>query len=314
MKKILAIILVLTIQFTTVAEVYAIAPEAELNYNEALSMEAIYEAAKGMDIPYTWDGIPQGITMSEEYVIVSSYLENGCFLVFIDRFDYRVVAVAKISEANPSQDLQAHVGGVAYDSMSNSIFVSGKGKDILAIPMEIVEEMIAHHVTPQDNTFTITQEEYMHVSYQGDGDLLTPSCLTVHDGELYVGEFVLETHSMMRQYKIIEGEGNHITLHQSSENVILPSKVQGMTVIDDYLILSSSYGRKTNSKLYIGEVNENRYEQVAPSFAMPPMSQGIVLAEDELWIMFESSAEKYKYNARNVQEHIWSISISDIHH
>ncbi len=312
MKKILAIILALTIQFTTVAEVYAIAPKPELSYNEALSMEAIYEAAKGMDIPYTWDGTPQGITMSDEYVIVSSYLENGCFLVFIDRIDHRVVAVAKISESSPSQDLQAHVGGVAYDLVSDSIFVSGKGKDILAIPMEIVEEMIAQHVTPEDNTFSITQEEYMHVSYEGDDDLLTPSSLTVHEGELYVGEFVLATHSMLRQYEIVEDDGNHITLHQSSEDIILPSKVQGMAVMDGYLILSSSYGRKTDSKLYIGEVNGNSYEQVASSLVMPPMSQGIVLVEDELWIMFESSAEKYKYNARNVQEHIWSISVSDI--
>ncbi len=91
------------------------------------------------------------------------------------------------------------------------------------------------------------------------------------------------------------------------------NKIQGLAFSEDAIFLSQSYGRANNSYLYGFNnilkdkedlaVNLNgkkvplwflELNKKPKKITLPPLAEGIVLAKDELYIMFESGADKYR--------------------
>lgn len=91
------------------------------------------------------------------------------------------------------------------------------------------------------------------------------------------------------------------------------NKIQGLTFSEDSIYLSQSYGRANNSYLYDFHNILNDKEDMSvdlngkkvplwflelnkrpKKITLPPLAEGIVLAEDKLYIMFESGADKYR--------------------
>lgn len=103
-------------------------------------------------------------------------------------------------------------------------------------------------------------------------------------------------------------------------------KIQGATVTDSGIWLSKSYGRYHDSKLIlcncpVAEDKKRQCLRINSSYQVPifyldekttrkirtmPMSEGLTVAGDKLYILYESGAEKYK-NGIHRTEYVWEL-------
>ena len=95
----------------------------------------------------------------------------------------------------------------------------------------------------------------------------------------------------MKSYRFHEG-----TLEECEEFAI-PDKVQGVAFDDDgHVYLSTSFGREKSSyiKVYQSAYDLSKHpEKPAECVEMPPCSEELAIAGDELLVLFESGAQKY---------------------
>ena len=117
----------------------------------------------------------------------------------------------------------------------------------------------------------------------------------------------------MKSYRYEEGI---LTEH---EEFAIPDKVQGVAFDSGgHVYLSTSFGRDRSS--YI-KVYESAYalskhpEKPAECVEMPPCSEEVAIAGDELLVLFESGAQKYmegtdgKGKARTPLDHLVAIQL-----
>ena len=93
-------------------------------------------------------------------------------------------------------------------------------------------------------------------------------------------------------------------------SIAIPNKIQGAVFIDNNkLILSKSYGKNNPSELYFYNVTSSGLVQ-KKNVTLPPMSEEIEIIDGYLYILYESSAKKYRTGCPNVQEMIWAVNMS----
>ena len=98
----------------------------------------------------------------------------------------------------------------------------------------------------------------------------------------------------------------------------VPRKIQGITFrkINDtpHMILSSSYGRKNNSKVLIFPISKtNTYLNPTYSFCCPPMLEQIsVDNNNDILFLFESSSSKYRKTAKTVTDKVTFINLEKL--
>ena len=120
-----------------------------------------------------------------------------------------------------------------------------------------------------------------------------PSCITYHNGRLWIATHTIYLNSKMRAYHY-DNMSNELTI---LSEFTLPNQVQGVAFGDDgQVYLSTSYGRSSSSylKAYpsIVEMSTNPNK---PSYMieMPPCSEEVDLLDGKLYILTESAGEKY---------------------
>ncbi len=112
-------------------------------------------------------------------------------------------------------------------------------------------------------------------------------------------------------------ETNFNTKYQPDFILSIPDEIQGAVITEKKIFLSASYGRKNNSRLhvYTNPMNENPHQIIiSPEgmkiplwyldgknlleiIIMPPMSEGLAFYKNDVAILFESAAEKYRETA-----------------
>ena len=84
---------------------------------------------------------------------------------------------------------------------------------------------------------------------------------------------------------------------EACEEFAIPDKVQGVAFdTEGHVYLSTSFGREKSSyiKVYLSAFALSRQpEKPAECVEMPPCSEEIAIAGDELLVLFESGAQKY---------------------
>lgn len=240
-----------------------------------------------MILPYDKSMVPQGIGLTEEYIIITAYdwekSENSkCYIYNKNGNIMNTVTL----------DTKSHVGSIAYHQKSGLLFIPGDAGQVLAYNKE--DFLNSSFVKAKYNfdlgeKFSIYQNKFTNII----------DYLTIDGEDLYVGNFLCKENGLVQKYKIISEE-NRIKLDYISEFSV-PPKIQGVSFYnkDDYkyMILSKSFGRKNDSHLeiykYSDTINDYTKEEKI-SVTLPPMLEQNTVDQNKLYVIFESNASKYK--------------------
>jgi uncharacterized repeat protein (TIGR02543 family) len=222
---------------------------------------------------------PQGICLTEEFVLITSYsTEDDCMgeLMVFDREsgDYMVTL---------GMDENSHLGGIAYDG-ENVWVCNSYENSIERISYDFIELMA------YENTGDVVDAREVVDEYPVKN---TPSCITYYGGRLWVATHTLVVTSRMVAYYLDSASD---TLKALSEYKI-PAKVQGIVFDDEGgVYLSTSYGRSESSYLlqYPSVIAlSTGPKRPAKRVEMPPCSEELEVYGDSLYVLFESAGEKY---------------------
>ena len=120
--------------------------------------------------------------------------------------------------------------------------------------------------------------------------------LTQDGNTIYAGTFNPNGLGVMRTYSVDAGGD----LHQTSGDIEVPKKTQGLLVLPNYFVFSTSSGRTKRSNVY---VVKRGYSSLATSYnngnlrcvRIPTMSEGVTITNDRIYQLFESGADCYRY-------------------
>lgn len=221
---------------------------------------------------------PQGICMTDKFLLVSSYSSGagvylGCIHVFHRQTGSYLFTLGMREKS--------HLGGLTFDG--KNIWVCHSDSNTLeCIPYTFILQMAENPAGTLIDCSGLF-EEY-HVSN-------TPSCLSYYDDMLWVATHSKMFLSKMVAYKVTENGLRQVKSYR------IPDKVQGVAFDkDNRVYVSTSYGRKRSSylKVYasVQELDRNPFRPLK-NVEMPPGSEEVDLAEDNIYIIFESAAEKY---------------------
>lgn len=222
---------------------------------------------------------PQGLCITDEYILVTSYSEDegslGELMVFSRENGEYLVTLG--------MDADSHLGGIAYDG-ENVWVCNSHDMTIERIAYDFIQLMA-------------TQNSKQVVDATGVVDIFKvnnkPSCITYYGGRLWVATHNIITKSKMVAYYYDEEDAKLTGLSSYK----IPARVQGVTFDSTGKVyLSTSYGRDMSSyiKGYKSLINLSTRPN-SPDFTieMPPGSEELDAVDESLFIIFESAGEKY---------------------
>ncbi len=227
---------------------------------------------------FSVDQCPQGLCVTEEHILVTSYStgnhENyGSLYVFDRRTGAYLVTL--------SMKKGSHLGGICYDG-ENLWICHSNYRTIERLDYALVKEIARHQ---PGRTVELTQK---HEEYRVSN---SPSCITFFTGKLWIATHTRFFKSIMKSYRYSGGA------LEECEEFAIPDKVQGVAFDEDgHVYLSTSFGRDKSSyiKVYRSAYDlSKRPEKPAECVEMPPCSEELAIAGDELLVLFESGAQKY---------------------
>ncbi len=294
-------------------------------------------------IPGLKEGVvPQGLAYMEEkgWFVISSYRDNaGSILSFIDAQTGELIKSLSVHNEDDSV-YTGHAGGVAISE--SNLWISSGGF-IRRIPLhEIYTASDGEIIKIADkfNTGTNASFAAFHDGVLWVGEFFHDNNYLT-DSARYVRVSIFEmNHSWVTGFKLDEETdllaANRMT--DGSEPVTpdyilsVPDLVQGIAFPGNgRVILSQSYGRNNDStiSIYDGifleaakktkEINGNN----VPVFVLSsknffdkvkvfPMSENIVSKDGQLYVLYESAAEKYRSTGKCPTDYIWKMNLNQL--
>lgn len=222
---------------------------------------------------------PQGICLTEKYVLLTSYSEGKDDLGELFVFDRASGDFLVTLGMNP----KSHLGGVAFDGQ-NVWICNSSTRSIERISYDFVKLMA------DQNTGEVVDASRMVDTIPVEN---TPSCITYDSGRLWIATHTVSGDSELVAY-YYNSKKEELTALSSYR---IPRKVQGIAFDDaGRVYLSTSYGRTSSSYLKVyasvfamsGNTNKPQIK-----VEMPPGSEEIAISGNELYVLFESAGEKY---------------------
>lgn len=222
---------------------------------------------------------PQGICLSDEYIMVTSYsTEDDCLgeLLIFDRTSGEFLVTL-------GMDPNSHLGGIAFDG-KNVWVCNSYTRSIERISYDFIQMMAESNkggVIDATDVVDIFRVEN------------TPSCITCYGGRLWIATHTKYFDSKAVAYYYDPDQKKLKTLGKYR----IPSQVQGITFGDDGKVyLSTSYGRKNSSylKVYQSIISlSTKPKKPVLQVEMPPGSEELDYQDDCLFVIFESAGLKY---------------------
>ena len=222
---------------------------------------------------------PQGICITDEYVLITSYSDDkgslGELMVF-DREDGEYLVTL-------GMDANSHLGGIAFDG--ENVWVCNS--------YDTTVERISYDFL----SLMATANSKQVIDATGVVDVFDvgnkPSCLTYYGGRLWIA-----THNILFRSKMVayyyDKKDDRLT---SLSTYTIPARVQGVTFdASGKVYLSTSYGRNESSyiKCYKSLIAlSSRPNRPDITIEMPPGSEELDSVDKRLYVIFESAGEKY---------------------
>lgn len=260
---------------------------------------------------------PQGMAVTEDYVLVSAYCgskTHNSVIYVIDKKTHEFIKEIVLRN-------KSHVGGLAYDPIHHNLWISGMS-----------------HGIPQVNAITLRQlkeysfhEEYLPISYSQSYDLYAitrTSFLTYHNNSLYVGYFTENTASVLEEYAITEDgtlvtqlSNNYLDKSDTLTPIALPAdmrviteKAQGVAFYKDKILFSHSYGILPSSLQVFNNSLQKLLEENAAirKFHFPEKLEQIYVDGDDLYVLFESAAYNYRASSLFRMDRILKLDLNTL--
>lgn len=245
---------------------------------------------------------PQGLCLTEDFLLVTAYSSDWDVVGALYMFDIKSGKYI----ATLGMKRNSHLGGLTYDGRNVWICHSDN-----ATLERISYQMLLTIAKKKPQSFIdcSTSIEAFKVKNR-------PSCITYHDGKLWVATENDLLKSKMVSYYF---DGKNL---QELDSYTIPARVQGVAFAKDGKVyLSTSLGRKKSSYLKIYDSLEALDEspnKPAKKVEMPPCSEELEIKGEYVYILFESAGQKYyegtdgKGNSISPLEKIISIKMDSI--
>lgn len=224
--------------------------------------------------------LPQGLCITEEYVLISSYTEKeeqfGNLTVYERNTGEKVMTLVL--------DSNAHLGGIAYDG--ENIWICNSKDNVMERLRYDVLQIMAKYQKGKIIDLRNMMETYpVHC---------VPSGVAYYEGYLWIVTHKVWKSSKMFSY-VYDAESNRLCVQQSFP---IPSKVQGVTFSDTgEVYFSISYGRRSSSYIRCYDSLQSLKDHLHTcrnSLEMPPCSEQLYYENGILYVIFESAGYKYK--------------------
>ena len=275
-------------------ENYSYTYESSRFENVLLLKDCLYDFWNDLNIPgmpstrtqdvadhiiYSEDICPQGVCLTEEFIMLTAYSADTSYLgeiMIFDRSNCQYLATFGLSS-------KSHLGGLTYDG-ENVWICSSSNDSIMRISYDFIELMA------WKNTGGVIDARGLVDVYSVSN---TPSCITWYDGRLWVG-----THNILFDAEVFSYYYNDKTNQlETLSSFAIPAQVQGIAFSEDGKVyVSTSYGRKRSSYLKVYDSVEKMAADTGnpkSTIEMPPCSEEICYEDGKLYILFESAGMKY---------------------
>ncbi|WP_035582431.1 hypothetical protein [Eggerthia catenaformis] len=221
--------------------------------------------------------VPQGLTMMDDYFIVSSYDKNkikNSTLYMIHKDTKKVIEISLYNKC--------HAGGISYNKDKKELYIADSSQHCIQIisRQRLLKGLNTHHV--HYDSLLKTQ--------------VKPSFLAYDKGYIYVGKY------SEKRYEDLE----IISTKNKSSSLIkgfLPYYTQGIVFASrhhkDYILYSSSNdSRKQDySRLYINQIDRRTMKSLKKRAFIDiyQCSENMYVDEDKLYIIYESGAKSYRF-------------------
>ena len=300
-------------------EMYSYQTASVLSRNQKELKECNYAFLDDLDIP----GMPstrekdyldnlissegqclQGLCFTPDYILMTAYADGsdtkGSLMIF-ERETGNYLATLGMKE-------KSHLGGIAFDG-ENVWICHSNSKTLERIPYEYIERIGA------DAPGYCVDASALSDEYKLDN---IPSCITCYGGRIWVATHTKFFDSEMLSYSY--DEENDTLTSLSSYNI--PNKVQGIAFDKGgQVYLSTSYGRNSSSylKVYASLLTLTKHpNEPSAKVEMPPCSEEIAIADDNVYVLFESASLRYfegtdgKGNSSSPIDKVLEVTVASI--
>ena len=254
---------------------------------------------------------PQGLAVSDKYVFISSYCgthKHKSVIYVINK------ETAKL-EKTLVLDSMSHVGGLAYDTENQRLWVAefiNKKAYVGALELSEIEGY--------DQNSGKALKYSREVQLKG---IKRASSVTYQDGRLLVVYFNMWKNGLLNVYKI--GEDGNVN-SKPSYKIDIDNTVQGVAYENNLLVMTKSIG-PLNSTLQVFDLSANvdknnklkfnkdmtfNAKDAIYNIAMPEKLEQIYFSDGKLYMLFESGAFAYRFLSFSNVDRVISLDISKI--
>jgi hypothetical protein len=241
--------------------------------------------------------VPQGLTtwydyfdVGQDLLVYTAYNENGgrAVLQGVNPRTGEHTRQVKIGKG--------HVGGIAI--WRDWAFVSEGDKSVRRYKLSELR-----------NRFNGTEKGELVGARAGSVE--ASSFIDIANGKLYAGRFSEDSRDSMYVYDLIPTSGDIAapTIQNPVVRIEVPQKTQGLKILPNYYIFSTSFDRNNRSNIYIMNRDYKSLDAAYAAkelkcFRAPTMSEGVATSNRRLYVLFESGAYKYTSDPDNLPDRV----------
>lgn len=263
------------------------------NYARSITLPGLYEP--GLP-PECEDMVWQGMTLAGDgSLVVSAYSKSGQnSILYITDQTGRLQSIVDTGT-------RAHMGGIAYDSARDLLWMTGEAGTVWAAPWSAVS----------DGSLTGGAIVSFDAGLLNHNGSKVASFLGVNGDRLYVGSYVDGAAGCLNCYDISDA-GNP----QLISTAVIPERIQGVTFSMDeatgstYMFLSQGW-QMADAYLLKYEYRDETavYAEPLERNMLPEGAEQILAASDGFYILFESAARPYRATSRIVNDQIYVLDL-----
>ena len=253
---------------------------------------------------------PQGLAVTEKYVLISAYCHTGkhnSVIYVVDKESHRFLKEVVLPG-------KPHVGGLAYDSEHGILWYSANTEELAQAVSITMDSLEAYDYDESQRPIVVNQICSLY-------GIVRDSFMTFYENCLYVGCFMKYSESAIARYPV-DSEGNLINtmdegLGMNFEMAVpldystISEQAQGMAFYEDKLLLSHSYGILPSRLVFYEKSDKRLYvdENSAKSYRFPERMEQIFVEGDDLYVLFESGAYAYRASSVNIVDRVLKLSL-----